>query len=111
MSDQPRPDPVQRFFGAALMAVGALIAVLCGLCTVAYAGVALIAMAMNTSNLQLLLSGVFGGALLVAVVGGTPTVAGILLFRWGRRLWRPTPRIPSEQVELFSDEPDEDHHA
>ena len=106
-----RPDPVQRFFGAALMAVGGLIALLCGLCTVAYAGVALIAMAMNTSNLQLMLSGVFGGALLVAVVGGTPTVVGILIFRWGRSLYRPASRIPSEHTELFRDGPDRDRHG
>ena len=101
MSEAPRPDPVQRFFGAALMAVGGLIAVLCGLCTLLVLGGSLVTMAMNPSNLALMLTGVFSGALLVAIVGGLPTVVGILIFRWGRGLYHPAPGVP---VEVFSDE-------
>jgi hypothetical protein len=108
---EPRPDPVQRFFGAALMAVGALIAALCGACTLLFIGVTLIGMASNPSNLGLMLTGVFSGALVVAIVGGLPIVVGILIFRWGRRLFRPPLEIAEEQIAVFSDEPDEDRDA
>src|SRR4029453_6373414 len=49
------PDPVQKFFGAALMAVGALIALLCGACTLLVVGVTLVSMFSNPSNLVLML--------------------------------------------------------
>ena len=90
------PDIVQRFFGAALMAVGGLIAALCGACSLVFVGVTLISMILNPGNLGLMLTGVFSGALAVAIVGGLPTVVGILIFRWGRRLYRPPPPIPGD---------------
>jgi len=47
----------------------------------------------------------------VAIVGGLPIVVGILIFRWGRRLYRPVPPIPPDQIAVFDDDPDEDRDA
>lgn len=86
------PEPVQKLFGAALMAIGGLIAALSGACTLLVIGVTLFSMVQNPANLELMLTGVFSGALVVAIVGGTPIVVGILIFRWGWGLYRPPPQ-------------------
>ena len=76
---------VLRFFGAALMAIGGLIAILSGLCT-AWGGLQFLTGDMAGGN--------FGQTLgLVAVFGGIPIAVGVGLYflgRWiGRKAERP----------------------
>jgi len=69
---------VAKLFGALLMAVGGLIAGLCGLCS---AGVVIITIS-DGSN------GIGSSMMLALIFGGPPIVVGIGLFLWGRSLWR-----------------------
>jgi len=89
MSNEPsisRSHPAQRLFGALLMAVGGLIAGLCGLCTGTIGLVALfesLLSALNgTGNLIL-------AAMIVFITGVLPTAIGVVLFLTGRKLWNP----------------------
>lgn len=83
MNDQvstPQASATRRFFGALLMAVGGLIALLCGGCGALFVFGGLIS--MFTSNPQ--------DAPLIAgmglVVGGVPAAIGVGLFLAGRSL-------------------------
>jgi hypothetical protein len=76
-------DPVQTFVGGALMALGGLIAALCGLCTLGVIGFGVVDTITGGPTDDLM-----GGAVIVAIIGGLPTAAGVLLFMWGRRLYR-----------------------
>ena len=96
-------DPVQRFFGGALMAVGGLIAALCGTCTLVVMGFGVFGLFDGSSSVGDLASGVA----VLALVGGLPTVLGVLIFRWGWGLYRPTPRTSRDQVAVFSDDPED----
>jgi hypothetical protein len=78
-------SPVQKFFGAALMAVGGLIAGLCGLCTVGVIGFGLVDTLGSGSGADDLV----GGIVMVSIIGGIPTGLGVLLFLWGRNLYAP----------------------
>jgi ABC-type Fe3+ transport system permease subunit len=77
---------VAKLFGALLMAVGGLMAGLCGLCS---AGVVV----MSGAN------GVGGAApamMLALIFGGPPIVIGVGVFLGGRSLWRgPKPSKPT----------------
>ena len=98
MSDAP-PSPLQKFIGGLLMAVGGLIAALCGVCTL-YFTVASLA----TS------SGEFAGPsmlILVLPIGGIPMVLGGLIAFAGWRLYRPKRRLKPQTLEVFSDRPDD----
>ena len=83
-------DPVVAFFGAGLMAIGGLVALLCGLCTVWFVVGGLVDIFTTPRQIPrvLLLSALPVGV----VLGGLPTVIGILIFRWGRGLYRPRRR-------------------
>jgi hypothetical protein len=69
---------VAKLFGALLMAVGGLIAGLCGLCS---AGV----LAITFSNGA---GGIGPSMMLALIFGGPPILIGVGLFLWGRSLWR-----------------------
>ncbi|WP_297511105.1 hypothetical protein [uncultured Caulobacter sp.] len=69
---------VAKLFGAFLMAVGVLIAGLCGLCS----ATVLVMMAGPQGK------GLISALLLVAVFGGVPIATGVALFRVGRAMWR-----------------------
>lgn len=87
-------DATGRFWGAALQAVGVLVAGLGGLCTLS--GV-LLGFAYPSDALMLILTSLFVGAL--------PILIGVGLFWWGRTLRRPK-RIPRRPpVVLGEDEP------
>lgn len=94
----PQPSPERRFFGAALMAVGGLIAALCGSCTVILS-VAMIVESLNYPR------ELFSMLLMFLVVGGVPTLLGLMLFCWGRRLRRPPTSNRPKNLAVFSDEP------
>jgi hypothetical protein len=83
MSERPRDPQGERFFGAGLMALGAIIAGLCGACTLAVAG--------DLAWSALRYPGGMGSLsilILPAVVGGLPTFAGVSLFLMGLRRYR-----------------------
>jgi len=84
VTEQRPVEPMDRFMGAAIMAIGLLITGLCGTCT------AYFTFAMG--------GGSSGGALIsiimVLLVGGTPTLIGIAMFRFGLKLYRGTPVKP-----------------
>jgi CHASE2 domain-containing sensor protein len=66
-----RPDPMIRFLGGLLIAVGALVFGLCGLCTIAFfVG-------------GLLPHGDKSFLVMALVIGGIPTGVGFLLLRFG----------------------------
>jgi hypothetical protein len=96
----PKEHPVQAFFGAALMAVGALMGGLCGLCTAVF----VIGGLFSGGGAE------FGGAGMVVmalVIGGLPTLIGVGLFFGGRALWRDAqpPARPVQPPAHFSDPP------
>jgi hypothetical protein len=86
---QPTDIPIRRFFGAALMAVGGLIALLCGLCTLGWTGFVIFGMATSHDTSA---ASIIGGTLMITLfVGVVPTALGVALFIAGRNLRRPNP--------------------
>ncbi|HEY5288961.1 MAG TPA: hypothetical protein VIJ59_02890 [Caulobacteraceae bacterium] len=82
MSDQPPPSNTgQRIVGILLMAAGALVATLCGLCSLAVVG-----------GNQVFSPNAAGLDAMVAVIGGVPTVAGVVTFFAGLMVWRHKPK-------------------
>jgi hypothetical protein len=88
-------NPVGQFFGVLLIAVGALIATLCGLCTLVFIGTSF---AGAGSDRAAALSGIP----IFLLIGGTPTAfgailiwLGILMVRRGRR------RPPKVKLDTF----------
>jgi hypothetical protein len=85
----PKPPPTDRpaswFFGAALMALGALMVVLCGLCSVVgfFAGAGMVSETGRGGVAAFVQSGA-----LVLVFGGIPILIGVGLFLVGRNLCR-----------------------
>ncbi len=69
---------VAKMFGAMLMAIGGLIAGLCGLCSAFF----LFSIAASDPG------GVGGAGYLAMIVGGIPIAVGGLIFMAGRKLWR-----------------------
>lgn len=95
-------DPVRRFLGGFLMAAGALIAGLCGTCSAAYVVVGVTEALRYPDGAGMAVS---LGA--VALVGGVPTLVGVLLFRAGWRHFRGPKPIRRAQFAMFSDEPED----
>ena len=92
-------DPVRRFLAGALMAVGGLIAGLCGTCTAATLGFGVVDAFGGSTGVGDLL----GAAVFLALIGGVPTLLGVLIFRAGlRRL--PRRRASREGVAGFGDD-------
>ncbi|MGH7023979.1 MAG: hypothetical protein ACREEB_10365 [Caulobacteraceae bacterium] len=80
MSDQlpEAPGRGARLVGILLMVAGALVAVLCGLCSLAVVGSGGVREG----------SGALSWDLVVAIVGGIPTLAGIVTFAIGLIIFR-----------------------
>jgi len=85
LADPPK-GPGSKFFGALLMAVGGLIATACGLCSLV-----LVVSILAGGHFEL------SSFILVALVGGIPTLIGAFIFWVGLRLVRPrrTPVDPT----------------
>jgi hypothetical protein len=98
------PTPVQKFFGAGLMAVGGLIAALCGACSVVLVGSSILSSLKYGGGFP----GLAGTAILVTLVGGIPTFVGVLIARAGWRRYRPPGKVGRAQIAVFSDPPDGD---
>lgn len=81
------PRSARRIFGTALMAVGALMAGLSGLCTLGYAGLGIAAWATEGDDYGLAM-------LIVALLSGiVPILVGVGLYFAGKALRRPTPGV------------------
>jgi hypothetical protein len=76
MSEPRRGDSVGRFFAGAVIAVGALIFGLCGLCTAGF---------LVTSAIS---PGGSGTAFVALVVGGVPMAIGFMVLRLGLAMYR-----------------------
>ncbi|WP_304178121.1 hypothetical protein [Phenylobacterium aquaticum] len=79
-------SPVHRYFGAMLMAVGGLIAVLSGLCSLSF--LALVIWNAITGGGRTVIADVGQMLTLMLAFGGIPFVVGLGVFFWGRRLRR-----------------------
>ena len=77
------PNPVTRFFGAALIAVGLLMAVLCGGCGAVFLVMFMVEGLSHPSEMSM--------ATMPLFLGGIPALIGFGLFTWGRSLRRPRP--------------------
>ena len=80
MSDDRLPN---RWLGFFMIAIGGIIAMLCGSCTFSLAGPQIWGAVTNTARRG---AGVDAWAELVLLVGGLPTLAGLVLLVWGLRL-------------------------
>jgi hypothetical protein len=94
MTDAPDGPPSQafrKFLGTMLIAIGFLMAALCGLCTLAVSGI-LTTMANDPQ------SGIHDigltAYLFVFIVGGIPTAIGVALIYIGTLLFRPPRDMP-----------------
>ena len=74
---------VVRFFGAILMAVGGLVAVLCGGCTAIAVGLGVYEIAVGKARGE-----DFGLIVMFLIFGGVPFVVGAGLFLAGRAMRR-----------------------
>jgi membrane protein implicated in regulation of membrane protease activity len=91
-------SPGQRFAGGCLLAAGALIATLCGACTLWLTIVVILAgLTIHGS-----LSAAVLGLGVTLVVGGLPTVVGVTLVAVGWRMIRPRRPPPRELNDTFS---------
>ena len=75
-----------KFFAGLLMAIGALIAFLCGSCTLLFGGGVFVSTILRPTWSGL--SGVLPMLPILLVVGVLPTVFGVLVFLAGQRVWR-----------------------
>jgi len=87
MNGSVSPDPMRRFFGWLLFAVGLLMMTLCGLCTLVFMVSGLVS------------SGGQGLAATAMFIGGIPTAMGLGLFVAGREFLKP--RAPAPKPETF----------
>ncbi len=90
MSDTPpqQATAAQKFFGGLMMAIGAIVTLTCGGCTIA-----LIATGMP-ELLKEISRGQFGmlASLPILLIGIVPALVGVLIFRAGLSQFRP-PRL------------------
>jgi hypothetical protein len=88
---EPRPH-MDRFFGAALIAAGALVFALCGLCTLAFVGSTVVsAFRYSTGG-----SGMMMGLVMYGLIGGLPTIGGFFVMQVGWKMFRGRGLSPSE---------------
>jgi hypothetical protein len=83
---------MDRFFGAALIAVGALVFALCGLCTLAFVG----STVTNAFRYSTGGRGMMMGLLMFGLIGGLPTIGGFFVMRVGWKMFRGRVPGPSE---------------
>jgi hypothetical protein len=76
MTDLPAHDPLKRFVGGAMTAVGGLMFGLCGLCTLAFFIGGLLPHEDKSFSV------------IALVVGGIPALIGFGLMRWGLSIHR-----------------------
>ncbi|MGR4863911.1 hypothetical protein [Caulobacter sp. LARHSG274] len=82
-------DPIVRLFGAFLMAVGGLMAALCGLCSLTF----IMGAVVSGGGLEAMASTL----VMALVLGGLPMGLGLLIFYAGRRLRAKKPPPPAAE--------------
>lgn len=85
MNEARKGDPLGRFFAAAVIAVGALIFGLCGLCTAVF----LVAGVMPHGDSSFSFIALF--------VGGIPALIGFMILRFGLAMYREEANRPPER--------------
>jgi hypothetical protein len=93
------PSPTQRFFGALLMGVGGLIAVLCGGCGSLFVIGGILSLFSSNAQDGPMLAG------MGLVVGGVPAAIGVGLFLAGRAMRRPDPANFKVDKSVFDADP------
>ncbi len=88
-------DALGRFVGGLILAVGLLIALLSGACTLAVAGPSLLGVLRGES-------GAGGGIVLALIFGAAPFAGGVALVLLGWSIVRPRRR---PKVQVFDDRP------
>jgi|HubBroStandDraft_1064217.scaffolds.fasta_scaffold00252_20 hypothetical protein len=84
----PIPTAEQKFVGALLMAVGGLMATLCGLCTLGFVGLTIVdTVSAGTRQDFVVGFGVF--VLFACLIGGVPTLFGAIIFYGGWKMRNP----------------------
>ncbi len=99
-ADPPRPpkrEPVALFFGWLLMVVGALVTLLCGGCTVVVWVIAFSGGLGGPGQLGAILNMIA----ISLVIGGVPTLIGMVLIWAGWRLTRPPVPSPKQVSDTF----------
>lgn len=91
----PRGDAVQRFGAMALMAIGGMVVLLCGSCSLYFGGPVLWTLARAVLHLGEPVDSYGGGmaavvVMMVLFVGGIPTAVGAMVFADG---WRRMQRL------------------
>lgn len=89
-------DPVRRWVGHALAATGLITMATAGLCSLGLLGSAL--SGMPNRWLEVLAT----NAMMAAIFGGVPALAGWSVWRWGQSLRRPEPLRRSQPVTDFT---------
>jgi hypothetical protein len=86
-TDEPRKkpagNPVTKLFGAMLMAIGGLIATLCGLCSLGFMGFGVFGAFSQGGGV-----GALGMIPIALLAGAIPVGIGVALFVVGRSLYR-----------------------
>ena len=85
----------KRFLGALLMAAGGMVALLCGLCTLAF-GVSTIANAVQTNN-----GAGLGFLIIPLLLGGLPAAGGGMVFFVGLKMFREGLRRQGVSASVF----------
>jgi hypothetical protein len=93
---EPQPAPGGQFFGWLLMAVGGLMVLLCGACTVTLWAGTLIGATQTSGPAGSAAAVIVTGFIVVGLIGGVPTAGGALLVWAGWRLVHP--RAPKKPV-------------
>jgi len=91
MNEAADPKPVGRFFGGLLMAVGGLIAVTSGLCSLI---VTVAGLGSNLSDPSASMTVLTDGLPFVLGIGGIPFVIGLGIYFAGRTLYRRSKGTP-----------------
>jgi len=80
---KPAGNPVAKMFGAMLMAIGGLIATLCGLCSLGFIGWGIVSSVGQPNGEQALIY-----LVPILIIDAIPIGIGVLLFLGGRSLYR-----------------------
>ena len=87
MDPAPNDLRINRLFGAMLMAFGALLVVLSGLCSAGVLATTIIGAVAHPGTLDSQgAASFFGFLFMVGLFGGVPAVCGLFMFRVGRKL-------------------------
>lgn len=97
--ETPNPPAQGRFIGWLLIAVGSLMVLLCGGCTLVGWGIAIFGL-VQSPNAQTL-GAMAGVVLMTTIIGGLPAAGGAVLVWAGLRTLRPLPQPGPSVAKTF----------